>query len=44
MRELFAAVHEPGYGPTRTITRTGACVGCFMTSGLVLLAATLSES
>jgi hypothetical protein len=44
MRELFAAVHEPGYGPTRTFPWTSAYVGCLRASGLVMLAARFSES
>src|SRR5262245_19024631 len=39
-----AATYESGNGPTRTFQWTGGCVGCLRTSGLVLLAARLSES
>jgi hypothetical protein len=40
----FAAPHESGYGPTRSFCGIIAYVGCLRTSGLVLLAARLSES
>jgi hypothetical protein len=44
MKLLFAAVHESLVGPTRTFCGIIAYVGCLRTSGLVVLAASSSES